>query len=153
VNGHREIAELLLMAEELYPHNVAAAVTPGYMRTETMLEGFGVTEANWREAGKQDPNFLASETPCFVGRAIAALAADPKVMEKSGSLYGSWTLSEEYGFTDVDGNRPHLGRHFEKVFGDQPPTGPRKTAFRWTISTGPEPTAPVQKRRARSAKE
>ncbi len=141
------------MAEELHKHKVAAvAITPGYMRTETMLEGFGVTEANWRDGGKRDPNFLASETPFFVGRAVAALAADPKVMAKSGGLYGSWTLSDEYGFTDVDGNRPHIGRHFEKVYGDQPPAGPRKTAFRWTITRGPEAGVAVLRRRTRSAK-
>ncbi len=140
------------MAEELHKHNVAAvAVTPGYMRTETMLEGFGVSEANWREGGKQDPNFLASESPFFVGRAIAALAADPNVMEKSGGLYGSWTLSDEYGFADVDGNRPHLGRHFAQVYGDQPPGGRPKTGFRWVIAAEPTLAAPPKKRRGRSA--
>ena len=75
------------MAEELLRHGVAAvAVTPGFMRTEAMLDHFGVTEANWRDGGKKDPNFLASETPFFVGRAIAALAADARVLEKSGGL-------------------------------------------------------------------
>ncbi|MCI0436959.1 MAG: SDR family NAD(P)-dependent oxidoreductase [Gemmatimonadetes bacterium] len=141
------------MAEELHKHRVAAvAVTPGYMRTETMLEGFGVTEANWREGGKQDPNFLASETPFFVGRAVAALAADPDVMDESGGLYGSWTLSEEYGFSDIDGNRPNLGRHFERVYGDEPPMGPRQTAFHWTVSRGPKATVSIHKRRARSTR-
>jgi hypothetical protein len=73
-----------------------------------MLERFGVTEANWREA-KVD-GFQASETPCFVGRAIAALAADPNVHQKAGGAYASWTLSDEYAFTDIDGGRPHWGR-------------------------------------------
>ena len=93
------------MAEELHKHGVAAvAVTPGFMRTEAMLDHFGVTEANWREGGKKDPHFLNSETPSFVGRAIAALAADPRVLEKSGGLYSSWALAREYGFTDIDGS-------------------------------------------------
>ena len=70
----------LLWAAELAPHGVAVlAITPGFLRSESMLQHFGVTEDNWREAGKKDPNFLASESPLFVGRAIAALAGDPKV--------------------------------------------------------------------------
>jgi hypothetical protein len=76
-----------------------------------MLQHFGVTEDNWREAGRKDPNFLASESPLFVGRAIAALAADPKVERRTGLLYSSWGLSREYGFTDYDGRRPDWGRH------------------------------------------
>jgi NAD(P)-dependent dehydrogenase (short-subunit alcohol dehydrogenase family) len=120
------------MAEELYKHGVAAvAVTPGYMRTEAILDHFGVTEANWRDGAKKDPNFIASETPFFVGRAIAALAADPQVLEKSGGLYGSWRLAKEYGFTDIDGAKPDLGRHFdfEKHF-----KASSKTGLRWTMS-------------------
>ncbi len=101
------------MAEELRPHGVVAlAVTPGFLRSEAMLDLFGVTEANWQEGAKRDPHFIASETPYFVGRAIAFLAADAKVAEKAGGVYASWTLSDEYGFTDIDGNRPHWGRHF-----------------------------------------
>ena len=73
----------LLWAAELAPHGIAVmAVTPGFLRSETMLQHFGVTEDNWREAGKKDPNFLQSESPLFVGRAIAALAADPKVQDR-----------------------------------------------------------------------
>jgi NAD(P)-dependent dehydrogenase (short-subunit alcohol dehydrogenase family) len=122
------------MAEELYKHKVAAlAVTPGYMRTEVILERFGVTEANWRDAGKKDPLFLASETPFFVGRAIAALAADPKVLDKSGGLYSSWGLAREYGFTDIDGSRPDLGKHFKEF-----PFGPPRTGFHWTLSRLPK---------------
>jgi NAD(P)-dependent dehydrogenase (short-subunit alcohol dehydrogenase family) len=128
-----------VMAQELYKHNVAAvAVTPGYMRTETMLEHFGVTEANWRDGAKKDPNFAASETPFFVGRAVAALAADPNLMEKSGGLFSSWALSDEYGFTDIDGNRPHLGRHFEETYGGWPSGDSADTAYRWTtMKTAP----------------
>ncbi len=120
------------MAEELYKHRVAAvAVTPGYMRTEGILEHFGVTEANWREGGKKDAMFLHSETPFFVGRAVAALASDPRVLEKSGGLYSSWGLAHEYGFTDMDGSQPDLGRHFdfEEHFRKS-----SKTGFRWTMS-------------------
>ena len=101
------------MAHDLARHRVAAvAVTPGYMRTEAILDRFGVTEATWKDGAKKDRHFAISETPFFVGRAVAALAADPRVLEKSGGVYGSWTLSDEYGFTDVDGRRPHWGRHF-----------------------------------------
>jgi NAD(P)-dependent dehydrogenase (short-subunit alcohol dehydrogenase family) len=130
------------MAQELHKHNVAAvAVSPGYMRTETMLEQFGVTESNWRDGAKKDPNFLASETPFFVGRAVAALAADPNVMEKSAGLYGSWTLSEEYGFTDIDGNTPHIGRHFEQLDGGWPTADSNEIAHRWAVTRTPSPTA------------
>ena len=101
------------MAEELRPHSITALyVTPGFLRSEAMLEHFGVTEANWRDGAQVDANFIASETPCFVGRAVAALAADPNVHAKSGGIFTSWELSDEYGFSDIDGNRPHWGRHY-----------------------------------------
>jgi hypothetical protein len=100
----------LNMAAELKPHGVAAiAITPGFLRSEAMLDRLGVTEANWRDAGKQDKNFLESETPLFVGRAVAALAQDARVLERTGQLYGSWELGREYGFTDADGRRPDWG--------------------------------------------
>ena len=99
-------------ASELREHEIAAiAVTPGFLRSEVMLEYFGVTEANWRDGAQKDEHFIASETPLFVGRAIAALAADPGVMQKSGRVFASWTLSDEYGFCDRDGARPHWRRH------------------------------------------
>jgi NAD(P)-dependent dehydrogenase (short-subunit alcohol dehydrogenase family) len=102
----------LLWAAELAPHGITAmAVTPGFLRSESMLQHFGVTEENWREAGKKDPNFLQSESPLFVGRAIAALAADPKVQERTGMLFGSWELGRDYGIVDYDGRRPDWGRH------------------------------------------
>ncbi len=124
------------MAEELRKHRVASvAVTPGYMRTEYALDHYGVTEENWREAAKKDANFLASETPLFVGRAVAALAADPDVMEKSGGVFGSWTLADEYGFADADGGRPHFGRHMAKDSGTAPPDRPTKGPFRWALKT------------------
>jgi len=100
----------LNMAAELKPHGVAAvAVTPGFLRSEAMLERFGVTEANWRDAGKTDVNFLESESPLYVGRAVAALAADERVLERTGQLFSSWDLARAYGFTDADGRRPDWG--------------------------------------------
>lgn len=102
----------LFWASELAPHGITVmAITPGFLRSESMLEHFGVTEDNWREGGKKDSNFLVSESPLFVGRAIAALAADPKVHSRTGTLVSSWELSREYGFTDYDGRRPDWGRH------------------------------------------
>jgi NAD(P)-dependent dehydrogenase (short-subunit alcohol dehydrogenase family) len=100
----------LAMAGELHAHGVAAvAVTPGFLRSESMLDGMGVTEENWRDAGKQDSNFLDSESPLFVGRAVAALAGDPQVLLRTGQLWSSWELSHDYGFTDADGSRPDWG--------------------------------------------
>ncbi|TQR44598.1 SDR family oxidoreductase [Paenibacillus popilliae] len=100
------------MAEELRPHGVTAvAVTPGFLRSEAMLELFGVTKENWKDAVKQDPHFIMSETPMYVGRAIAALAADTNKMEKTGQSLSSWGLSDEYDFVDEDGNRPHWGNY------------------------------------------
>jgi hypothetical protein len=90
----------------------AVAITPGYLRSERMLEHFGVTEENWREGGKKDPTFLQSESPLFIGRAVAALAADPKVLKKTGDLTSSYELGREYDLTDYDGRRPDLGQHF-----------------------------------------
>jgi len=129
------------MAEELRRHGVAAvAITPGFLRSEMMLDHFGVTEASWRDAAKKDPNFIASETPCFVGRAVAALASDPRVIEKSGGLYSSWRLAREYGFTDLDGSQPDLGAQidFEAMYARA-----AKTAVRWTV--GPRPAAQSRK--------
>ena len=122
------------MAEELRPHGVAAvALTPGFMRTETVLEYFGVTEENWREGARRDANFANSETPLFVGRAVAALAADPKVLEKSGGLYSSRGLSNDYGFTDADGSRPDIWTRLAR--GEAGAAGgERRAGFRWTIS-------------------
>ncbi len=112
----------LLWAAELAPHGVAAiAITPGFLRSESMLQHFAVTEDNWREAGKKDSNFLHSESPLFVGRAVAALAADPTVHERTGMLFSSWELARDYGFTDCDGRRPDWGRH-QIDFSQLPPT-------------------------------
>ncbi len=103
------------VSEELRKHRVAAiAITPGYLRSETMLERFGVTEKNWREGGKKDKNFLESESPLFLGRAVAVLAGDRNVLARSGDLTSSWELAREYGFTDADGRRPDWGKHGEE---------------------------------------
>ncbi|UVI29512.1 SDR family oxidoreductase [Paenibacillus spongiae] len=100
------------MAEELRPHHVAAvALSPGFLRSEAMLDHFGVTEANWRDAAQKDIHFLQSETPAYIGRAAAALAADPDILAKSGRALTTWGLSEEYPFTDADGRRPHWGKY------------------------------------------
>ena len=104
------------MAGELRPHRVAAvSITPGFLRSESMLQHFGVTEANWRDAGKKDPNFLESESPLFVGRGVAALAADPHVLDRSGDVLCSWELGRQYQLTDADGRRPDWGAHFGKI--------------------------------------
>src|SRR5688500_15251803 len=106
------------MAEELYPHRVAAvAITPGFMRTESVLESLGATEESWRTVAEtsrvaRQYGLVASESPYFVGRAVAALAADPRVLDRSGGLYSSWGLAREYGFADVDGSRPDWGAHW-----------------------------------------
>jgi NAD(P)-dependent dehydrogenase (short-subunit alcohol dehydrogenase family) len=109
------------MAEDLRPHHVTAlALTPGFLRSEAMLDHFGVTEANWRDGAKKDPHFIASETPYFVGRAVVALASDPNVGEKAGRTLSSWDLAREYGFSDIDGSQPHWGEYFaQHVSGDQ----------------------------------
>lgn len=105
-----------VLAEELRKHRVAAvSVTPGYLRSESMLERFGVGEQNWRDGGRKDPNFLESESPLFVGRGIAALAADPKAFERSGDIISSWELGRHYGVADADGRRPDWGAHLEKI--------------------------------------
>ena len=103
------------MAADLGAHRVTAlALTPGFLRSEAVLDHFGVREENWRDAIGKDPWFAESETPAFVGRAVAALAADPNVGEKSGGLFSSWDLAREYGFTDVDGRQPHWGSFFRR---------------------------------------
>lgn len=88
----------------------ALAVSPGFLRSEAMLERFGVTEATWRDAVAGHPDFAFSETPHFIGRAIAALAGDPQVRRKAGAALYVGDLADEYGFTDLDGSQPHFGR-------------------------------------------
>jgi NAD(P)-dependent dehydrogenase (short-subunit alcohol dehydrogenase family) len=100
------------LSEELGRHKVTVvSATPGFLRSESMLEHFGVTEEDWRKGGKRDKNFLESETPLFLGRGVAALAADPKAMSWSGHATSSWELGRHYGVTDGDGRRPDWGKH------------------------------------------
>ncbi|HEY1749766.1 MAG TPA: SDR family oxidoreductase [Caulobacteraceae bacterium] len=90
----------------------ALAVSPGFLRSEAMLERFGVAEANWRDAAASHPDFAFSETPRYLGRAVAALAADPDVRRKAGASFFVGDLADEYGFTDLDGTRPHFSRDY-----------------------------------------
>lgn len=106
------------LGRELAPHGgTAVAVTPGFLRSEEMLHNFGVTEANWRDAVEKVPDFVESETPLFVGRCIAALAADPAVHQRNGRVYASWDLAREYGVRDADGRQPHWAEHFARAYG------------------------------------
>jgi len=106
----------LAQAEELRPYGCTAlALTPGWLRSEAMLDGFGVTEATWRDATVQHPHFVISESPAFVGRAAAALAADPEVSRWSGQSLSSGQLAGVYGFTDTDGSRPDAWRYIAEV--------------------------------------
>ena len=102
---------------ELAPHGCTAlALTPGWLRSEMMLENFGVTEENWRDAAAVSPHFAAiSESPRFVGRAVAALVADPELQGRNGGSFSSGGLAQEYGFTDVDGSRPDCWRYLVEV--------------------------------------
>jgi NAD(P)-dependent dehydrogenase (short-subunit alcohol dehydrogenase family) len=100
------------MALELRKHGIAAlSLTPGYTRTEAVLARWGVTEENWREGAEKDPNFIASESPFYVGRAVAALAADPDILDKSGRVFTSAGMASEYGFTDMDGRQPDFDKY------------------------------------------
>ncbi len=104
-------------SQELAPHGcTAVALTPGWMRSEIMLDNYGVTEANWRDGAATNPHFAAiSESPRFVGRAVAALAADPDVGRRGGGSFSSGGLAREYGFTDLDGSQPDCWRYLVEV--------------------------------------
>ena len=104
-------------AQELAPHGCAAvALTPGWMRSEMMLENYSVTEENWRDGAAVNPHFAAiSESPRFVGRAVAALAADPDLSRRNGGSFSSGGLAREYGFTDVDGSQPDCWRYMVEI--------------------------------------
>ncbi len=91
----------------------ALALTPGFLRSEEMLEHFGVTEATWQEAIKKDSYFAESETPRYIGRAVVALASDPDMHTKHGQALATWHLSREYNFKDIDGRQPHWLEFFE----------------------------------------
>jgi len=100
-------------------HVTAVAVTPGFLRSEQMLEKFGVTEATWRDHIARDPHWAESETPMFVGRCVAALAADPNHWRRSGQVLASWGLAEEYGIDDADGRRPHWAHYIDPLIDQQ----------------------------------
>lgn len=103
-------------AKDLAPHGATAvAITPGWLRSEMMLEAFGVSEDNWRDATTKVPHFVISETPRFVGRAVATLAADPDVARWNGQSLSSGGLAQVYGFTDLDGSRPDAWRYLDEV--------------------------------------
>ncbi|MFD7583350.1 SDR family oxidoreductase [Kitasatospora sp. NPDC059817] len=113
------------LGHELGPRGATAlALTPGWMRSEIMLEHFGVTEENWRDALAREPHFGISESPYFVGRAVAALAADPEVSRWNGGSVSSGQLSLEYGFTDRDGSRPDCWRYLVEVQDAGKPAAP-----------------------------
>jgi len=121
------------MSRELRKKDVVSvALTPGFLRSERVLEHFKVTEANWKDVGKKkdkhkdknsgDQNdapadFMVSESPRYIGRALVALASDHKVKEKTGRVFSSWALAREYGFTDLDGTQPHWGNYARKKYG------------------------------------
>lgn len=106
----------LAQSEELRPYDcTAVALTPGWLRSEAMLEAFGVTEENWRDATVTQPHFVISESPTFVGRAAAALARDPDVNRWTGQSLSSGQLAKIYDFTDADGSRPDAWRYIEEV--------------------------------------
>ena len=103
-------------AKDLAPHGATSvSITPGWLRSEMMLEAFGVKEENWRDATQRIPHFAISETPRFVGRAIAALAADPDRARWNGQSLSSGQLAQVYGFTDLDGSRPDAWRYVTEV--------------------------------------
>ena len=103
-------------AQDLATHQATAvSLTPGWLRSEMMLDHLGVTEDNWREATTREPHFAISETPRFVGRAVAALASDPDKARWNGQSLSSGGLAKEYGFTDLDGSRPDAWRYIVEV--------------------------------------
>ncbi len=104
------------LAHELEPHGATAvSLTPGWLRSEFMLDAYGVTEANWPDATAYQPHFAISETPRFVGRAVAALAHDPDVSRWNGKSLSSGELAKVYGFTDLDGSQPDAWRYLVEV--------------------------------------
>jgi NAD(P)-dependent dehydrogenase (short-subunit alcohol dehydrogenase family) len=104
------------LGHELKPYGATAvSLTPGWLRSEAMLEAFRVTESNWRDATQIQPHFAISESPAFVGRAVAALAQDPNVSRWNGQSVSSGQLARVYGFTDVDGSQPDAWRYMVEV--------------------------------------
>jgi NAD(P)-dependent dehydrogenase (short-subunit alcohol dehydrogenase family) len=130
VNAFYDIAKSAVIrlawgqAQELGEHGcTAVALTPGWMRSELMLEHHGVNESNWRDATERTPHFCISESPLFVGRAVAALAGDPDRARWNGESLSSGALAQEYGFTDTDGTRPDCWRYMVEVIEAGKPAG------------------------------
>jgi NAD(P)-dependent dehydrogenase (short-subunit alcohol dehydrogenase family) len=104
------------LTKELEPHGATVVLmTPGWLRSEAMLEGFGVTEETWQDALSFQPHFAISETPRYVGRAVAAIAADPDRGRWHGASVSSGQMAQEYGFTDLDGSQPDAWRYLVEV--------------------------------------
>jgi NAD(P)-dependent dehydrogenase (short-subunit alcohol dehydrogenase family) len=104
------------LAQELQSHGcTAVCLTPGWLRSEMMLDHFGVSEANWQDATAKEPHFIVSETPRYVGRAVAHLASDPEVARWNGQSLSSGQLAKIYGFTDLDGSQPDAWRYIQEV--------------------------------------
>jgi NAD(P)-dependent dehydrogenase (short-subunit alcohol dehydrogenase family) len=136
VNAFYDIAKTSVIrfawgqAQELKEHGCTAlAITPGWMRSELMLEHHGVSESNWRDATERTPHFCISESPRFVGRAVAALAGDPEVSRWNGESLSSGQLAQVYGFTDVDGTRPDCWRYMVEVV-ERPGATPGDEGYR-----------------------
>ncbi len=110
-----------VLSDETAPLGITSlSLTPGFLRSEAMLDHFGVAEANWRDAIAQDKWFAISESPHYIGRAVSALAADPQVARWSGQSVSTGQLAKHYGFTDVDGSQPEASRFFaDAYFGDK----------------------------------
>ncbi|MFL5012176.1 SDR family oxidoreductase [Rhizobium sp.] len=103
-------------AQDLEKHGATAvSITPGWLRSEMMLDAYGVREENWREATEVQPHFAISETPRFVGRAVAAIAADPDRARWNGQSLSSGGVAKTYGFDDIDGSRPDCWRYMVEV--------------------------------------
>jgi NAD(P)-dependent dehydrogenase (short-subunit alcohol dehydrogenase family) len=104
------------LGHELQPYGATAvSLTPGWLRSEFMLEAYGVTESNWRDATKKSPHYAISESPAYVGRAVVALALDSEVSRWTGKSLSSGQLAQIYGFTDVDGSQPDAWRYITEV--------------------------------------
>jgi NAD(P)-dependent dehydrogenase (short-subunit alcohol dehydrogenase family) len=118
------------LSEELNEHGATAvSLTPGWMRSEGMLDIYGVSEENWRDATERTPHFCISESPRYVGRAVAALAADPERARWSGESLSSGQLAQVYGFTDTDGTRPDCWRYMTEVV-ERPGAEPGDAGYR-----------------------
>ncbi len=104
------------LSQDLRPyHCTAVALTPGWLRSEMMLDHFGVSEDKWQDATAKEPHFIIAETPHFIGRAVAHLEGDPEVNRWNGQSLSSGQLAQVYGFTDLDGSQPDAWRYIREV--------------------------------------